>query len=98
MQCFHCPFFSSSLKLKINASSSKEIKEPKLLPLQQRICTFWTLCPTLPLIFSTFPKISQQPTLTLLYSNTIRDVITMPGKEKQDNGISDEESIIKTES
>lgn len=51
---------------------------------------------------STFPplhflKISQQPTLTLLYNDTIRDVIAMPYKEKQDNGIFNEQSIIKNE-
>lgn len=31
---------------------------------------------------STFPKIYQQPKLTLLYIYTIRDVIKMPHKEK----------------
>lgn len=50
----------------------------------------WTFGPTLPQPFSTstsaFSKMSQQLTLSLLYSNTIRGGITMPEK-KHDNKI-----------
>lgn len=71
MQRLHKLYFLS-VKLKINALSSKQIKVPKLQTQQQRILHYCTFCLTLP--FQTpLPSlhISHKPSLTC---NTIRDV------------------------